>query len=301
MRAVLFDEYGEPDVLHLGETVEPHAGAGQVRIAVEAAGVNGWDWKVRSGAMAQMMPVQLPAVPGIEAAGVVDEVGPGVEGVAIGDRVFGGGTATTAEHAVLHAFAPVPSGLSTAEAAALPVAVETSARVLGLLDLEPGQWLVVDGAAGGVGTTLVQLAVARGLRVVGTASEGNHAFLRELGAVPTTYGAWLPDRVSAIVDGPVSGGLDLVGKGSVADLIAITGDPGRVVSIADFGAPELGARVSDGSEGRAWDALAEVGSLVEADRFRVVVGEVLPWTEAARAHALSQSGHARGKLVLSVG
>lgn len=300
MRAVLFDEYGDPEVLHLGEAPEPHAGSGQVRIAVEAASVNPMDWKIRSGSMAALMPLDLPSIPGLDAAGVVDEVGDEVTGVAVGDRVFGNGSAMTAEYAVLGAFAPVPTPLTFVEAAGLPVAVETSARVLDLLDLHPGQLVVVDGAAGGVGTSLVQLAVARGLKVVGTASEANHGLLQELGALPTTYGKGLAERVHALVDEPVAGGIDLAGKGGVPELVALTGNPDRVVTIADFAATAQGVHVTDGSGERAFYALGEVASLIEEDKFRVIVDQVLPWTQAAQAHALSQSGHVRGKIVLTV-
>ena len=299
MRAVQFEQYGDPGVLHVGDAPDPHAGPGEVRIAVEAAGVNPFDWKVRSGMLKDMMPLDLPHVLGLEAAGVVDEVGDGVVGVAVGDRVFGNGSATYAELAVLTAFAPIPGALTMAEAAALPVSVETGARLLDLLELHPGGLLVVDGASGGVGTGLVQLAVARGLTVVGTASEANHDYLRELGAIPTTYGAGLADRVHALVDQPVAGALDLAGKGGVPDLVALTGDPGRVATIADYGAAAQGVTVSSGAS--AYYALGEVARLVDEGRFRVTVDEEIPWTDAARAHERSESGHARGKLVLAVG
>ena len=300
MRAVQFDEYGGPEVLHLAEVPEPHAGPGQVRVAVEAVGVNPVDHKIRSGAVADMMPVDLPHVPGFDSAGVVDEVGADVVGVAVGDRVFGNGPGATAEFAVLDAFALVPTDLTLEQAAALPVAVETSARVLDLLDLHPGQLVVVDGAAGGVGTAAVQIAVARGLTVVGTASEGNHDYLRELGAIPTTYGEGLADRVHALVDEPVAGALDLAGKGGVAELAVLTGDPGRVVTIADFSAGSRGVLVSTGGDPGAWYALGEVARLIEEGRFRVVADHVFPWSRAAEAHELSESGHVRGKIVLTV-
>ncbi|MEP6815522.1 MAG: NADP-dependent oxidoreductase [Marmoricola sp.] len=298
MRAVQFDEYGGPEVLHLAETTEPHAGPGQVRVAVEAVSVNPIDWKIRSGSLTEMMPVNLPHVPGFDAAGVVDEVGQNVVGVSVGDRVFGQGPSVTAEYAVLDAFAPVPTPLTTVEAAALPMASETAARVLDLLELHAGALVVIDGAAGGVGTAAVQLAVARGFTVVGTASEANHDYLRELGAIPTTYGEGLADRVHALVDNPVAGGIDLVGHGGVPDLVALTGDPARVVTIADFGAGAQGVQVTTGAS--AFYALGEVAGLVEEGKFRVTVDEVIPWTEAARAHELSQAGHVRGKIVLTV-
>src|SRR3954471_21020323 len=157
MKAVTFTDYGGPDVLHVAEAEEPHAGAGQVRVAVRAAGVNPIDWKRRSGAMAQVMPVEFPSTPGDEVAGVVDEVGDGVDDVAVGDEVFGfavGGGA--AEYAVLDHYAATPAGLAWAEAAALPVAVETAVRAFDLLGLEEGQTVLVNGAAGGVGTAAVQ-------------------------------------------------------------------------------------------------------------------------------------------------
>lgn len=299
MRVMEFDEYGGPEVLHEGTRPEPHPGPGQVRVRTTAVGVNPYDWKVRSGAMAAFAPVRFPHVPGSEAAGVVDELGDGVEGVAIGDRVLGSGGAATAEHVVLRRFVRVPDGLTDTEAAALPAAAETAARALRLLDLAPGDLLVVDGAAGGVGTAVVQLAVARGIEVVGTASARNHDHLRDLGAAATTYGPGLPDRVGALTSAPVAGALDLAGRGSVPELVGLTGDPHRVLTLVDFGAAELGVQVSDGSE-PAGPALEEVAELVARGRFRVVLDEVLPWTSVAQAHARSQEGHARGKLVLRV-
>jgi NADPH:quinone reductase-like Zn-dependent oxidoreductase len=212
--------------------------------------------------------------------------------------VFGQGSGVTAEYAVLRAFAAVPTSLTTLEAAAIPMAAETAARVLDLLELHPGALVVIDGAAGGVGTAAVQLAVARGYTVVGTASEANHEYLRALGAIPTTYGAGLADRVHALVDQPVAGGVDLVGHGSVPELITLTGDPARVVTIADYAAGALGVQVTTGSS--AFYALGEVARLVDDGKFRVEVDEVIPWTEAARGHARSQGGHVRGKLVLAV-
>jgi NADPH:quinone reductase-like Zn-dependent oxidoreductase len=299
MRAMQFDEYGEPGVIHLADREEPHAGPGEIRISVRAAGVNPMDWKIRSGAMASMMPVALPHVPGLDGSGVVDEVGDGVTGVEVGDRVFGNGTATTAEYAVLKRFARIPESLDFAQAAALPVPVETAVRILDALELSEGDTIVVDGAAGGVGTAVVQVAVARGLVVIGTASEHNHEHLRSLGATPTTYGAGLVDRVHDLTDAPIAGGLDLVGHGSLPDLISLTGDPDKVITIADFSAGELGVTISTGAA-PAVHALDEVSRLVDEGRFTVVVEDVLPWTDASVAHERSQAGHVRGKLVLVV-
>jgi len=303
MKAVTFTEYGEPDVLHVAEADAPRPGPGQVRIAVRAAGVNPIDWKARSGMIRDVMPLQFPVIDGREAAGVVDEVGPDVNGVAPGDEVFGfavGGAA--AEETVLDDFARKPAGLAWEEAAALPVAVETSLRVFGLLGgVGEGQTLVVNGAAGGVGVAAVQIARARGARVIGTASEANHEFLRSLGVEPTTYGDGMADRIRALAPDGVDLAFDTAGKGGIPDLVALTGDPARVATIADFGAAALGVKVTGGAEGRAPGALDEAAALVEAGRLSMPVAQTFTFAEAADAHRVSFEGHVRGKLVLVPG
>jgi NADPH:quinone reductase-like Zn-dependent oxidoreductase len=303
MKAVTFSEYGGPEVLHVADVEEPHPGPGQIRIAVRAAAVNPIDWKARSGVLREVMPVSFPAIDGREAAGVVDEVGPDVTNVAVGDEVFGfavGGAA--AEHAVLDDFARKPAGLSWEEAASLPVAVETSVRVFTVLGgVGEGQTLVVNGAAGAVGTAAVQLARVRGARVIGTAGERNHDFLRSLGAEPTTYGPGLVERVRALAPDGVDLALDTAGQGGVPDLIELTGDPARVATIADFGAAALGVKVTGGGDFRAVEALGEAAELTEAGRLHMPVQQTFPFAQAAEAHRLSQDGHVRGKLVLIPG
>jgi NADPH:quinone reductase-like Zn-dependent oxidoreductase len=303
MKAVTFTEYGGPDVLHVADADTPRPGPGQVRIAVRAAGVNPIDWKARSGMIRDVMPLQFPVIDGREAAGVVDEVGPDVSGVAPGDVVFGfavGGAA--AEEAVLDDCARKPAGLAWEEAAALPVAVETSLRVFGVLGgVGEGQTLVVNGAAGGVGVAAVQIARARGARVIGTASEANHEFLRSLGAEPTTYGDGMADRIRALAPDGVDLAFDTAGKGGIPDLITLTGDPARVATIADFGAAALGVKVTGGAEGRAPGALDEAAALVEAGRLSMPVAQTFTFAEAADAHRVSYEGHVRGKLVLIPG
>jgi NADPH:quinone reductase-like Zn-dependent oxidoreductase len=294
MNAVRFSEFGGPEVLHTEDVEEPHAGPGQIRVAVRAAGVNPFDYKVRQG----MMGGDLPKVPGLEAAGVVDEVGEGVEGAAAGDEVFGftvGGNA--AEYALLDDFASKPADMPWEVAGGLSVSVETAVRVLEELGVAEGQTLLVNGAAGGVGTAAVQVARARGVRVIGTASERNHDFLREIGAEPTTYGEGMVERVRALAPDGVDRALDTAGKGALPDLVEITGSPDRVLTIADFNAAEYGVRVSTGSE-RAAHALGEVSELFEAGRFQMPVAETFPFERAAEAHRLSEAGHVRGKVVL---
>src|ERR1700689_4656079 len=171
MKAVRYAAYGGPEVLRLVEAGGAPAGPGQVRIAVRAAGVNGIDWKIRSGMFGTNGP--LPAGSGVDAAGVIDEVGDGVEGVAVGEAVFGSGSQTYAEYAVLTNWAAKPSGLSFEEAAGYPVPAETAIRILGQVGIKPAETLLVSGASGGVGSAVVQIARERGITVIGTAGPPN--------------------------------------------------------------------------------------------------------------------------------
>src|SRR5689334_9460658 len=238
LKAVQFSRFGGPEVLEIVDLPDPHPGPGQVRIAVRAAGVNASDWKKRQG----LMDPELPQTMGYEAAGVVDELGAGVADVAVGDAVFGfsGQGAAQAELAVLSHYAPVPPSLDFAGAAALPAAVETAVRALDQLGVAAGETLLISGASGSVGSAAVQLAVARGTRVIGTASPANHDHLRTLGAQPVAYGEGLVERVRALAPDGVDRALDVAGSGVLPELIELAGGPERVVTIADF----LGARQS---------------------------------------------------------
>lgn len=300
MKAVQFSEFGGPDVLELVELPDPHPAAGQVRVRVRAAGINPIDWKVRSGAMGG----DLPQTTGREVAGVVDEVGEGVTDVKAGDEVFGfaDGGGGAAELALSSEYAPIPPSLDFAQAAALPVAVETAVRTLDALGVGSGTTVLINGAAGGVGSAAVQIARARGARVIGTGSEQNHEYLRSLGAEPTTYGEGLEQRVRELAPDGVDAALDAAGGGALPALVELTGSPDKVVTIADFlGAQETGAEFSGGmGTGRAVHALSEIGDLIEAGKFSLPVAQTFPLDQVAEAQELSQRGHVRGKLVLLV-
>ena len=303
MMAIQYRQFGGPEVLELVELPDPHPAPGQVRVAVRAAGVNPIDWKLRRG----MRGGELPQTTGGEVAGVVDELGDGVTDVAVGDNVFGfaaaGGGA--AELALSAEYAPIPSSLDFAEAAGLPVAVETAVRTLDLLGAVAGSTLVINGAAGAVGSAAVQIAIARGARVIGTASPGNHEYLRSLGAEPTTYGDGLVERVRVLAPDGVDAALDAAGGGALPALVELAGGPEHVVTIADYaGAEVTGVRFSGGADPatvRALHALKDIGELIEAGRFTLRVAQTFPLDQIADAHRLSETGHARGKLVLLVG
>jgi NADPH:quinone reductase-like Zn-dependent oxidoreductase len=299
MKALIFDRYGGPEVLRIADAPEPHPGPGQVRIRTHAASVNPFDAMQRAGFLAEMFAVTFPVIVGADGAGVIDEVGDGVHGVAVGDEVFGIGNSVAAEYAILDDVGAKPSAMSWEEAAAIPVVTESAQRALDMLGVRAGTVLLIEGCAGGVGTAAAQLARSRGATVTGTASMHNHDYLRSLGAVPTTYGPGLAERLHAAGVDQVDAVLDTQGA-AVAQLVELVSDPAQVVSTADVAAGRHGARFADLSGGRAADILARVGELYDRHEFRVFIQGVLPIEQAAVAHELIQQGHVRGKIVLTI-
>ena len=307
--AVQFAQFGTPQVLQIGSGPEPHAGQGEIRIRVRAAGVSPVDVALRAGLTPSCDHLSLPHIPGVDAAGVVDEVGTAVTGTAVGDEGFGavdvsrlGGA--SAEFAVLRFWAAKPLSMPWVQAGAAGTSIETATRALDALDVRAGQLLLIDGAAGGVGSVAVQLAIARGARVIGTGSRENQAFIEELGAIATTYGPGLPERVGNLQVGRVDRALDIAGAGSLTDLISITGTAASVLTIADFTGPQLGVRVSVGDFGgepHGRHGLATAAALFEEGRFRIPIRATFPLTEAAQAHELAATGPRRGKIVLTIG
>ncbi|MFI5871523.1 NADP-dependent oxidoreductase [Streptomyces sp. NPDC051445] len=299
MRAILFDRFGGTEVLHEADTEVPQPGPGQIRVRVKAAGLNALDGKIRSGAMEDMFPTPLPSVPGGELAGVVDALGEGVTDVKVGDEVQGwSDTGSYAEYALATTVAPKPAGLDWQHAAALPVAGATAERVLNLLGVVSGETVLMHGAAGAVGTLAVQLATARGARVIGTAGPANQDYLTSLGATATLYGEGLVERVRALAPDGVDAVLDLAGKGALEDSITLRGGTERIVTIADFRAHQLGITFSSSRERSA----ADLAALAQDAATGKVVTTVTayPLDQAATAQQVSDAGHVRGKLVLTL-
>ncbi|WP_449291488.1 NADP-dependent oxidoreductase [Nonomuraea marmarensis] len=285
-QAVRYRAHGGPEVLTLDEIPLPQPGPGQVRVAVRAAGVNGIDWKIRQGFMGAA--IDGPQGTGIEVAGTIDALGQGVEGWRLGQPVFGqvaSGAAATHAIADASALTAKPDDLSYEEAAALPVAVETARRTLLELGLEQGQTLLIHAVAGGVGLAAAQLALARGAKVIGTASERHHAYLRGLGIHPVTYGEGLAERLPK----PIDLVLDASGRGELELSVELTGDPDKVITIASRDAGEFGVRFSSGGTKGA----------VPIENVRLPIAEVFPLERTADAQRRSADGHFLGKIVIN--
>ncbi|RZU19053.1 NADPH:quinone reductase-like Zn-dependent oxidoreductase [Kribbella rubisoli] len=301
MRAVVFEEYGDPEVLKVQDVPEPHAGPGQVRIKVRAAGVNPYDAKIRRGFTKDFAPAKFPAIPGFEVAGVVDEAGDGAA-FAVGDEVVGWSTGGSyAEYALGGNVTRKPAGLGWEQAVGVPVAGETSQRVLDLLGVKSGETILIHGAAGAVGSVAVQLAKAAGLTVIGTASEANHDYLRSIGAIPVTYGEGLVERVREAAPQGVDAVIDTAGKGGLEESIELRGGTDRIVTIADFAAGKLGIQTSGGGTGTPEQVRAALDAQLQAaadGKLTIRIAETFGLADASKAQALSESGHARGKIVV---
>ncbi|MGW3283024.1 NADP-dependent oxidoreductase [Streptomyces sp. NPDC001002] len=303
MQALQYAEYGGPEVLRLVDVGPLTPGPGQVRVAVRAAGVNPRDAKLRSGRFATE-PLTSPAGLGMELSGIVDTVGDGVDAWEIGQAVFG--RSATRDAVATHALAPAddlvakPDRLTHAQAAALPIAVETAYRGLRQLDVSPGATLLIHGASGGVGLVATQLALIEGLTVVGTVSDANRAAYLKLGGIPVDYASdGLADRIRAAAP-HIDHVLDAYGHGVLGlsvDLVG--GNPSRVVTLADPTASEHGVHLSTESFPIP-EVMASVLPLVEAGRVVLPVEAEFPLAEAARAYARVETGHRQGKIVITV-
>lgn len=300
MKAAALVEFGGPEVLRLMEVDDPHAGAGQVRVRIKAAGVQPYDLWVRKGLLPSGAAPGLPVIPGNEFAGVVDQVGDGVTGVAVGAEVLGFGRHEAyAEYLVVPADQVVakPAGMPWEVAGGFSGGAQTAHIALRELGVDAGDTLLVHGAAGGVGTVAVQLAVLWGATVIGTAREANHDYLRSLRATPVAYGEGLLERVRTAAPDGVDAVLDGAGGEALTALLALMPDPKRILTLVEHDrADELGVRVTPNLRSAA--RLAELVDLHTQGRLRIHVRRTLPLERAADAHRELETRHGRGKVVL---
>jgi NADPH:quinone reductase-like Zn-dependent oxidoreductase len=306
MRGMAYDRFGDDDVLQLRDDLpEPPVGPDTVLVRAHAAGVNPVDMLIRAGHLAGAYPHHFPIIPGWDVAGTVEAVGPAVVTFQPGDEVFGyvrrdevqWGTTAEFVPAPQRCLAPKPQSLSFAEAGALPLAGLTAYQALTeALHVGEGDRVLVHAAAGGVGFFAVQIAVALGAHVVGTASPRNHGFLRDAGAAEVLdYSA---DPISEQLSEPVDAVLDLVGGDTLADAPAQVRDPARIASVVDPAVRDLGGRY-------VWvrpdsHDLEELARMADAGQLRVPIAKAFPLEQIAEAHRLVGERHVRGKVVVTL-
>ncbi len=307
MKAIAANHYGGPDVLALVELPEPKVGPDSVLVRVKATSVNPVDWKMLGGNLDAVMRVHFPLIPGWDLAGVVEKVGAAVYEYAPGDEVIGyvredhvrDGTYAEKVAAPVRTLAKKPKALSWHQAGALPLVGLTAYQAIAAVGLRSGETLLVHAASGGVGSLAVQIARARGARVIGTASEANHAHVRELGGEPVTYGDGLAQRVRALAPDGVDAVVDFAGKVTDVSLALLRArDGSRMASIVDSGVKAVGGRYLFVRPSTA--DLTALAELADAGKLTVPVSEVFPLARAGEALARNKAGHTRGKLVIEV-
>lgn len=301
VRAVLLGGYGSPDVLQLGEAEVGAPTAGQIRVAVRYAGVGPTDLAIRAGFLDAAFHTPPGTVLGFEAAGVVEQTGPGVTGVAVGDEVavflphLGG----YAELVLAQYWVRKPATVAWADAAALPASGEAAVRVLDQLAVARGETVLLLGAAGSVGRIATQVAVSRGATVVAAVRAADFAAVEELGAVPVDYAQPLVEAVGKVTD-RVDAVFDASGKSDLPAAIELAGGTKRVITLADHRARQLGVALSEVDPAGVAAALSLVMERLAEGRLALQPQTVAPLGDAARVHARLESGELRGKALLQV-
>ena len=304
-RAVRFDHYGDIDVLNVVDVERPVPGSGQVLVRVKAAGINPGEASIRKGLLDDRWPATFPSGEGSDLAGVVEELGPGVDQFAVGDEVLGwtDERASQAEYVVTPAdqLVPKPAGVSWEAAGSLFVAGATAYAAVRAVGVSDGDTVVVSGAAGGVGTLAVQLAANAGAsKVIGLASESHHQWLRDHGVIPVVYGDGVADRIRDAAGGQVDAFVDTFGGGYVELAIEQLGvAPDRVDTIIDYAAAEKYGAKTDGSmAGASTAVLAELAGMIDRGELEVPIADVYPLDRVRDAYTELEQRHTLGKIVL---
>ena len=302
-KAVRFDEYGGVDVLYVAEVDRPVPGPGQVLVRMKAAAINPGEGKIRAGALAQRFPATFPSGEGSDLAGIVDELGPDVQGISVGEEVIGftDNRASHAELVVTEAanLVPKPAGVSWEAAGSLYVAGGTAWAMVRAVAAGPGDTVVVAGAAGGVGSIAVQLARNAGATVIGLAGEANHDWLSDHGVIPVTYGEGVADRIKAASGGRADAFLDTFGGDYVELALKLGVRPDRVDTIANFTAREkYGVKIDGSAVGGKPEVIAELAGLIEKGQLEIPIAAVYPLSEVRAAFTQVDRGHTHGKIVL---
>jgi enoyl reductase len=304
MRRVQFDRLGGPEVLEVVEVEAPHPGPGEVRVHVRAAGLNPLDAKIfRGRPTANPHQIDFPSGNGGDFAGSIDELGDGVTAFELGDEVLGGRQFhAQADFVVVSAQRVVrtPEGLDVIRAGALDGVGRTAWASTASLQLTPDDVVFVSAAAGGVGSLACQLALRTGATVIGSASEENHDFLRDLGVIPVRYGPTLLDELRDAAPGGLTAALDNNGRESVDAALAAGAPPARINTIADYAAPKDYGVGFVGSSGAGPEQLEELAQLIAAGEIVLPIDSVFPIERVREAYERLIAGHVRGKVVLAL-
>ena len=304
MKAVRFDDYGGIEVLEVRDVARPEPGDGQVLVAVRAAGINPSEAAIRAGVVREIFPATFPSGQGSDLAGVVEAVGAGVNGVAVGDEVIGftNDRASQAEYVLVEAanLTAKPAAVPWEVAGALFVAGVTGVATVRAVAPTAGEAVVIAGAGGGVGVFAVQLAVRTGTCVIALASERHHSWLRERGAVPVAYGDGVRERIMvAAEETPVAAFIDLVGRGYVELALELGIAKDRIDTIVDFPAVQkYGVKTEGGAAAASAATLAELAEAIAAGDLVVPIQRTYPLNEVRAAFAELEAGHIAGKIVL---
>lgn len=303
MKAVKFDKYGGLSVLHIAEVARPVPGKGQILVRVKTAGINPGEAGIREGKFDKLWPATFPSGEGTDFAGIVEEVGPDVKNVITGDEVIGftNNRASHAEYVVADASQIVqrPAGVSWEQAGALFVAGTTAYAAVKAVSLKPGDTVLVSGAAGGVGSIVVQLARNAGARVIGLASEANHKWLVTHGIIPVTYGEGLADRIRTASGGRVDAFIDTYGDGYVELALKLNVPPGRIDTIIDFAAAaKYGVRTDGSSQAATADVLSKLAKMIADGHLEIPVAGIYKMADVRDAYRELEKHHTHGKIVL---
>jgi NADPH:quinone reductase-like Zn-dependent oxidoreductase len=301
--AVRFSEYGDIDVLQVVDLPRPVPGEGQVLVQVRAAGINPGEAAIRRGLLRDLFPATFPSGQGSDLAGVIVELGPDVDGFAIGDEVIGftDNRASHAEFVIVEAeqLTPRPAEVSWEVAGALFVAGSTAYAAVRAVNVSASDTVVVSGAAGGVGSIVVQLARHAGATVIGLASESNHQWLTDHGVIPVRYGDGVAERIQEAGNGKVDAFIDTFGNGYVDLAIDLGVQPDRIDTIIDLAAAQKYGVKTDGNAAAASAAvLAELAKLIAAGELDVPIARVYPLDQVREAYRELEQRHTRGKIVL---
>jgi NADPH:quinone reductase-like Zn-dependent oxidoreductase len=302
-RAVRFDKYGGLEVLQVVEVDRPTPGPGKVLVRVKAAGINPGEASIRKGMFADRWPATFPSGQGSDLAGIVEEVGPGVANVAVGDEVIGftNDRSSQAEFVLVESgnLVPRPANVSWDQAGALFVAGTTAYAAVRSVALSAGDTVVVSGAAGGVGSIAVQLARNAGAKVIGLSGDANQKWLTDHGVIPVNYGDGVEDRIRAASGGKVDAFVDTFGGGYVELALKLGVAPNRIDTIIDFAAAaKYGVKTEGSHEAATADVLAQLAGLLAAGRLEIPIANVYPLAEVRDAYRELEQRHTRGKIVL---